>query len=185
MRKLIIVIGATLLGASVLATSVFAETTPPPTATARTATAADRHAKAFDRLSDVLSGLVQKGVITAKQKDAILDAVKNAPRDRDFGPREFVGDVRQAASRYLGIPLSDLKAALRQGKSLGEIANATAGKSRDGLVDALDTAADARIKAAVDAGKITQAQAEQIRPKLHDAIAKIVDHKRPTPTTSR
>ena len=72
-----------------------------------------------------------------------------------------------------------------KGKSLGEIANATAGKSREGLLDALDRAADARIKAAVDAGKITAAQADQLRPKVHEAILKIVDHKRPAPVVSQ
>lgn len=186
MRKLIIVIGATLIGAGVLATSVLANT-PGPTATAvpQTATSGDHASKALDRLNDVLTGLVQKGVITTQQKDAILDAVKNAAGHRDFDARHFVGDVVKGSSDYLGIPVGEAKTQLAKGKSLGEIANATAGKSRDGLLDSLDQAADARIKAAVDAGTITQAQAEQLRPKVHDAIVKVVDHKRPTPVVSR
>ena len=134
MRKLIIVIGATLIGASVLATSVLANT-PGPTATAvpQTATSGDHASKALDRLNDVLTGLVQKGVITTQQKDAILDAVKNAAGHRDFDARHFVGDVVKGSSDYLGIPVGELKTQLAKGKSLGEIANATAGKSRDGL----------------------------------------------------
>src|SRR2546428_2965213 len=185
MRKLIIVIGATLIGASVLATSVLANT-PGPTATVpQTVTSGDHASKALDRLNDVLTGLVQKGVITTQQKDAILDAVKNAAGHRDFDARHFVGDVVKGSSDYLGIPVGELKTQLAKGKSLGEIANATAGKSRDDLLDSLDQAADARIKAAVDAGTITQAQAEQLRPKVHDAIVKVVDHKRPTPAVSR
>lgn len=185
MRKLVTVIGATLLGAGVLTTSVFANTTTPPTAAGQTATSSEHRSRAFDRLSDILTGLVQKGVITSQQKDAILEAVKDAAGHRDLDARRFVGNVVKASSDYLGIPAKDLRAQLRQGKSLGEIANATAGKSRDGLVETLDKAADARIKAAVEAGKLTEPQADQLRPKVHDAIAKIVDHKRATPVANQ
>jgi hypothetical protein len=182
MRKLILIIAAGVLGAGVLATSVLANTTTPPTATAQTATSGDQRGKELDR---ILGELVQKGVITQQQKDAILDAVKAAAGQRAIDAKHFVGEVAKAASDYLGIPVADLRTQLKAGKSLGEIANATPGKSRDGLIDALDKAADARIKAAVDAGKITAAQAEQLRPKVHAAIVKIVDHKRATPTATR
>jgi hypothetical protein len=37
----------------------------------------------------------------------------------------------------------------------------------------------------VDAGKLTQAQADQLRQKAHDAITKIVDRARPAPVASR
>jgi hypothetical protein len=183
MRKLMLVFGATVLGASVFATSVFANTTPPTTTTP--ATTSDHRGQAFDKLTDVLTALVQKGVITSAQKDAIVDALKNARGHRDVDARQFVGDVVKGSSEYLGISIADLKKQLRDGKSLAEIASATAGKSRDGLVDALDKAADARIKAAVDAGKLTPAQADQLRPKIHGAIVKIVDHKRPTPVSAQ
>jgi len=186
MRKLIVVIGATLIGVGALTTSVLANT-PGPSATAvpQTANSGDHAAKVLDRLNDVLVGLVQNGVITTQQKDAILDAVKNAAGRRDLDARQFIGDVVKGTSGYLGIPVAELKAQVMKGKSLGEIANATAGKSREGLLDALDRAADARIKAAVDAGKITAAQADQLRPKVHEAILKIVDHDRPAPVVSQ
>ena len=59
MRKLIVVIGATLIGVGALTTSVLANT-PGPSATAvpQTATSGDHAAKALDRLNDVLFGLV-------------------------------------------------------------------------------------------------------------------------------
>ena len=183
MRRLVIVIGATLLGAGILATSVLANTVTPPADTP--AATGEHRAKAFERLADVLSGLVQKGVITVQQKDAILEAVRNAAGRRGADERRFAGDVLKASADYLGISAADLKAQLRAGKSLAQIAQATPGKSRDGLVDVLDKAADARIKAAVDAGKLTPAQAEQLRRKAYDAIVKIVDHTRPAPVASR
>jgi hypothetical protein len=181
MRTLIVAISATVLGAAVLATTVFANTTTPP---AQATASGQSRAKAFDRLSDVLTGLVQKGVITQQQMAAILDAVKNAAH-RDVDARRLVGDVAKASSQYLGISVADLRAELMKGKSLGEIANATPGKSREDLLDTLDKGADARIKAAVDAGKITQAQADELRPKVRATIVKIIDHKRATPVTNK
>ena len=180
-RTLVVVVGATLLGIGLLATSVFAQAMPPMATTQAT----DQRVKPVERLNEILGGLVQKGVITAQQKDAILDAVKTAAERRGFDRHEFVGDVAKAASDYLGVSVADLRTQVKAGKSLGEIANATPGKSRDGLIAALDKAADARIKAAVDAGKITQAQADQLRPKVQTAIVKIVDHKRATPATGQ
>ena len=41
----------------------------------------------------------------------------------------------------------------------------------------LDAKAAARVQAAVSAGSISQAQADQLTPKVDDAIVKIVDHK--------
>ena len=62
---------------------------------------------------------------------------------------------------------------------------ATSGKSRDGLLSDLDAKAADRIAAAVAAGKLTQAQADQLTPKVDAAIVKIVDHKgSPRPTAA-
>ncbi len=180
------VLTAGLLGATALA-NVPADTTAPTTNSA-TAQKGDRDHKAFDRIADVLRKLVDRGVITAQQKDAILDALKAADKHHDRGhergdARGFLGDVLQASSQYLGVSADDLKAQLRAGKSLAEIANATPGKSRDGLIDALTRAANAHLKQAVDAGKLTAEQAEKLRATLGAAIVKIVDHSgRPTAT---
>jgi len=51
--------------------------------------------------------------------------------------RTLLGDVMTKSATYLGISATDLKTQLQSGKSLADIANATAGKSRDGLVAAL------------------------------------------------
>lgn len=178
MRALIGALGATVLGAAILTTSAFASSSVPATTMTlqRSAPVTNDRPTAFDRLNDILTQLVQKGVITQAQKDAILDAVKNGRggRDRDL-LRAFVGDVLRGSADYLGVPVDRIKGELHSGKSLGQIANEVPGKSRDGLVAALDQAADARIQAGVDNGKITADQAAQLTPKVHDAIAKIVD----------
>lgn len=54
---------------------------------------------------------------------------------RPFGFRRH--DKLSAAASYLGIPEQSLFDQLRAGKTLAEIANATSGKSADGLIDAL------------------------------------------------
>ncbi|HEV2250590.1 MAG TPA: hypothetical protein VGT60_08790, partial [Candidatus Limnocylindria bacterium] len=71
-----------------------------------------------------------------------------------------------------------VKQQLRAGKSLGQIADGTPGKSRDGLIADLDAKAKDRVDAAVAAGTITQAQADQLLPKVDGGIVKIVDRTR-------
>ena len=186
--KTVAIASAGMLGAGLLGGVAFAAT-PAPTDTAgqRSAdTTAQQSAVegARAKLKAALDALVAKNVITQAQEDAIVSALT---ADRDAHPklREFVGDVAKESVSYLGLPADQVKEQLRQGKSLGQIANATAGKSRDGLLADLDAKAKAKIQAAVAAGTITQAQADQLAPKVHDGIVKIVDHTgAPKPTAT-
>ena len=186
--KTVAIASAGMLGAGLLGGVAFAAT-PAPTDTAgqRSAdTTAQQSAveAARAKLKAALDALVAKNVITQAQEDAIVSALT---ADRDAHPklREFVGDVAKESVSYLGLPADQVKEQLRQGKSLGQIANATAGKSRDGLLADLDAKAKAKIQAAVAAGTITQAQADQLAPKVHDGIVKIVDHTgAPKPTAT-
>ena len=75
---------------------------------------------------------------------------------RGGGPISF-----DAAATYIGISASDLRTQLAAGKSLGAIATANA-KTVDGLKAALTTAAKSDLDTAVTAGKLTQAQEDQI-----------------------
>jgi hypothetical protein len=75
---------------------------------------------------------------------------------RGGGPISF-----DAAATYIGISASDLRTQLAAGKSLGAIATAN-GKTVDGLKAALTTAAKSDLDTAVTAGKLTQAQEDQI-----------------------
>jgi hypothetical protein len=93
---------------------------------------------------------------------------------------EFVGDAIGVARDYLGLSQVDLTKALREGKSLGEIANATAGKSRDGLVAQLTTAANTRIDKAMTDGKVTAEAATALKGQVGAAVAALVDRKGPT-----
>ena len=66
-----------------------------------------------------------------------------------------------AAATYIGITAADLRTQLDAGKTLAAIATAN-GKTVDGLKAALTTAAKTDLDAAVTAGKLTQAQEDQI-----------------------
>lgn len=63
--------------------------------------------------------------------------------------RALLGEVMTKSATYLGISASDLKTQLQAGKSLADIANATAGKSRDGLVAALAGVGDPKMIAKI------------------------------------
>ncbi len=176
------VLGAGLLGGVAFAmtptTSDYATTMAPSGPTGAASAAPDQRES---RLKSVLDALVARGVITQAQEDAIIAALKAEHRDHP-NMREFIGDVFKASVDYLGLPADQVKQDLRAGKSLGEIANNTPGKSRDGLLRFLDDAAGKRIQAALDAGKITKEQAEQLRTKVDEAIVRIVDHSGDSPT---
>lgn len=98
--------------------------------------------------------------------------------------RAFIGDVTKDARDYLGLSQKDIASQLRAGKSLGDIAQSTSGKSRDGLIAAIMDDANAKITKAASDGKLTDAQAGQLRTAVRNAVVKIVDHKGTAPKSN-
>ena len=168
-------LGAGLLGgvafAAVPATTASIEMTAPVNQTG----VADAE-KGRAKLKAALDALVAKNVISQAQEDAIIAALTADHKDGHPKLKEFVGDVIKESVDYIGLPAEAVKGQLHAGKSLGQIAGEQPGKSRDGLIAVLDTAAGKRIDAAVDAGTLTKEQADALRTKVHEAIVKIVDH---------
>jgi ribosomal protein S20 len=80
----------------------------------------------------------------------------------------------QAAASYLGLSESELATRLAQGKTLAQIAK-DRGKSVDGLVDALVKAAEKQIDAAVDSGKLTKSQGDDLKSGLRDRVTQLVN----------
>ena len=132
--------------------------------------------KGDDRLKKLLDGLVQKGVITQQQEDAILAAAKDA---RPVRRAKVVRDLLGESANYLGLTPKDLVAKLR-GTSLGKLADGTPNKSKAGLVAALSTAANADITKALSDKKITDDQAKKLRDGLAAEINTFVDRTWPT-----
>jgi len=168
-------LGAGLLGgvafAAVPATTASIEMTAPVNQT----DVADAE-KGRAKRKAALDALVAKNVISQAQEDAIIAALTADHKDGHPKLKEFVGDVVKESVDYIGLPAEAVKGQLHAGKSLGQIAGEQPGKSRDGLIAVLDTAAGKRIDAAVDAGTLTKEQADALRTKVHEAIVKIVDH---------
>jgi hypothetical protein len=87
------------------------------------------------------------------------------------GPRGFLS----AAVSYLGLTEDQIRTQLQAGKTLAQIADATPGKSASGLIDALVAAEKQELAAAVSAGRLTQAQADQIGANLKQRITDLVN----------
>jgi Arc/MetJ-type ribon-helix-helix transcriptional regulator len=124
---------------------------------------------------------VAAGRLTEEQADAIRERIESG----DFlGPHGFAfgfgslhvmgGPGRlDGAADHLGLTEAELHEKLRAGQSLAEIAKA-AGKSVDGLEQALLAAAKERLDQAVEDGRITAAQRDEMLERLESKIDALV-----------
>jgi predicted DNA-binding protein (UPF0251 family) len=138
-------------------------------------------------LKNRIDEAVTDGRLTEEQADVLKERLDSAGAPLVFGGvgghpfgghlglwhLGHVGDL-DAVSTYLGLTAEDLRAALADGKSLAEIAREE-GKSVDGLVRALVTEAEERIDAAVADGRLTEAQAGELKEDLEDRITELVN----------
>ncbi len=137
-----------------------------------------------------LAAAVTAGRLTQAQADQIATSLKErftgfvngtAPLHQGggWGHAPGGGGDFAAAAAYLGISQADLQTALQSGKTLAQVANSTSGKSSSGLIDALVAAEKTELAAAVTAGRLTQAQADQIATSLKDRFTNMVNGVRP------
>src|SRR3954447_17336786 len=90
------------------------------------------------------------------------------------------GPGLDAAAKYLGITEAQLRTELQNGKTLADVAKAH-GKTVDGLVNALVDEAKTKLDAAVKAGRLTQAQANEMLADLKARITNFVNGRFPAP----
>ena len=145
------------------------------------------HGKTRDGLIAALAAAQQQEIATLVDQKGI-GARPNPANGYGPGPGfgrgpgdKVTGDSLAAAATYLGTTEADLQTKIRAGQTLAQIANATAGKSRDGLLNALVADATAKIDAAQTAGKITADQATQLKSNLSTRLAQLVDATGPIP----
>jgi hypothetical protein len=125
-------------------------------------------------------GLIQALVAASQTSITTLVDQKGIGADRGpGGGRGVIGDQLSVAATYLGTTTDDLRTKMQAGQTLAQIAAATSGKSRDGLVAALTTDAQAKIAAAQTAGTITADRAAELTNDLATKIANFVDSTRP------
>jgi polyhydroxyalkanoate synthesis regulator phasin len=133
---------------------------------------------------------VAAGDLTEEQGDALKERVRSGdaplllPGFRGpgplghhgvFGPGPVAGaDPLDTAADYLGVDPADVAEALRDGKSLADLAK-DKGKSVDGLKDALRDAIREDADQAVEDGVLTKEQANRVVDKFATAVDELVD----------
>jgi hypothetical protein len=108
---------------------------------------------------------------------------------RPFGPGGFGRGFHHggpfhrgldAAASYLGMTDTQLREALRGGKSLAAVAK-DKGKSVDGLIDAMTAEAEKKLDEAVAAGRLTKAEKQEMLLGLKARITDLVNGRFPSP----
>ena len=132
-------------------------------------------------LKDRVDAAVEAGKLTKAQGDALkarIDAGDTPLVFGAFGPGGFghIGhfDKLEAAASYLGLTEAQLESQLESGKTLALVAK-DQGKPVDGLVQAMVKDAEARIDAAVTDGRLTKAQADQLKSDLEQRVTDLVN----------
>jgi hypothetical protein len=139
-------------------------------------------------LDDALAPLVENGTITQAQADAVKKAIEDARPDRgDFGPDVHgrfggghgpFGDVFGAAAKAIGVSVDDLRAALRDGKSIADLAKDHNVAVND-VVDAMVAAVKADLDQAVKDGHLSQSEADQHLADVRDRLNAMVNGELP------
>jgi AraC-like DNA-binding protein len=134
-------------------------------------------------LSDRIDAAVKAGRLTQEEADALKHRLNSdefplfGGFHHGFGHFGFFRQI-DAAAHYLGLTHAQLRSELESGKSLAQIAK-DHGKSVDGLVDALVAVAKERLDRAVAAGRLTQAEENDMLDGLRDRITSLVSSARP------
>jgi hypothetical protein len=129
-------------------------------------------------LENRVDAQVTAGQLTKAQGDAIKARIEAGDVPLFAGPGfghgrggPGGGAVLEPAATYLGLTPAELRTKLNAGKTLADLAK-DEGKTVDGLIQALVDDAKTHLHAAVTAGRLTQAQADQV---LSDVKARITD----------
>ncbi len=132
-----------------------------------------------------IDAAVAAGRMTKAQGDALKARIESGRFPLIFGGGGFrhdgigFGGRLEAAASYLGLTEAQLRTQLSSGKTLAQVAK-DRNKTVSGLVDAMTASAKKHVDAAVSAGRLTQAQADQILKGLEQRITELVNGKRPS-----
>lgn len=135
------------------------------------------------KLKNALAGLVTDGTLTQAQADKVASTLNDQLPQGGHGGRGAPGAGRggidlQAAAEVLGMTRDEVHEAQHAGTTLAQLAEQK-GVALGTLVDRLVAAATERIDAAVTAGRLTQAQADEQKATLRDRITTAVSQARP------
>jgi hypothetical protein len=139
-------------------------------------------------LSNRVDAAVEAGRLSKEEGDALKARINSGQFPLFGGPHRHLGrfgpgfphgprhDLADAAE-YLGMTTAQLRAQLNQGKTLAQVAR-DRDKSVDGLVDKLVEAKKARIEDAVEDGRLTRAQADEILADVEEHVSDLVNNGR-------
>jgi hypothetical protein len=114
------------------------------------------------------------GELAAEADSAKGGTGLGGPGPSALGLFTAAGHLGSAAADYLGLTPRQLRGELQSGKTLAQIAEATSGKSKAGLVDALIAAKQQRLTGGVQKGRLTKARAARKTQRLHRRIEALV-----------
>lgn len=86
--------------------------------------------------------------------------------------------VLKASASYLGITVKELRADLKSGQSLAQVADATSGKSSSGLLEDLVGVAKAKLDKRVAAGKLKAERETKLLARVTKRLQKRLAHVR-------
>jgi hypothetical protein len=128
---------------------------------------------------------LEAGEITEEQAAALKDAAERGwypfpgggfrgpGGPGGFGGHPMGMDLFDAAAEYLGLSTDELRELMSDGQTLADIAK-EGDKSVDGLIDAVVAAQRASLDDAIDEGRITDEQKDQILDGLEDRVEAFV-----------
>lgn len=133
-------------------------------------------ADGFQTLEDVLSELVDEGVITQEQADAVGERLQEARPQRGFrgmghGP---IGGALEDVAEVLGLTVEDLSAALMDGSSLADAAAESNVDVQD-VIDVLVAQAQEHLDQAVADGRLTADEATERAAEIETRITDMVN----------
>ena len=144
--------------------------------------AADREARATERIRTELQDLVDEGTITAAQADAVsADLASSLPGRGHGGPgghHRHPGFDGEVLAGLLGIDVETLRSELRSGDTIAEIA-AEQGVDVQTVIDSLVAEANEHLDLSVENGRLTQDEADAKLAEVTERITDFVNNGRP------
>jgi hypothetical protein len=136
-------------------------------------------------LANRIDAAVEDGRLTKEEGDALKQRIQSGEFPLFGGPHRGFGrhghgpifhlHSLDAAASYLDLTEAQLREQLNDGKTLAEVAR-DRDKPVDGLVDALVAAQNEKLDQAVEDGRLTQAQANEIKQGQRERISDFVNN---------
>lgn len=136
-------------------------------------------------LANRVDEAVRDGRLTKAEGDALKARINSGQLPLFGGPHRGFGKFGrgphfhlhslEAAASYLGLTRAQLRTQLNGGKTLAQVAR-NRDKSVDGLIDALVDAQNEKLDQAVEDGRLTQAQVNEIKQGQRQRIADFVNN---------